>query len=366
MIDWYEPEEISAAMNQRSNNTETRTALRLRIDDFAEAEWTAQAANFLDHSVYQTWAYQEARAEFDRQRMSRFMVLDGDTVVAMAQMRIKSIPLIKLGVGYIQWGPLMRHRAGLTASSADIYTAIKDAYLGKLISVLRIQSCVPDDEDGQENLSALQSSGFELAPQNKPYHTILIPVDRADEEIQAAFSRSWKRNLKKALKRGLTVEMGKGHEHLATFDRLYKDAIARKGFAGLDPSALYRVQERADEAEKPNIIVVSLDGEPVTVLIGSYLGDTAMDLLAANNDKALACGSSYVAYWHAFRAARDAGMSRYDIGGIDAKGNPNVFEFKRRTGGVQQLFIGVVDAFQGGLVRRIFYLTEGLKKKLAR
>jgi lipid II:glycine glycyltransferase (peptidoglycan interpeptide bridge formation enzyme) len=38
-------------------------------------------------------------------------------------------------------------------------------------------------------------------------------------------------------------------------------------------------------------------------------------------------------HWGIVSRLRELGLRRYDLGGVDAKRNPGVFEFKRRMGG---------------------------------
>ena len=58
---------------------------KVLIDDIEPAQWTEYACAFSDYNIYQTWAYQEVRADMDDQKLSRAVVKDEkDDVVAMA------------------------------------------------------------------------------------------------------------------------------------------------------------------------------------------------------------------------------------------------------------------------------------------
>ena len=75
------------------------------IDDFDHLEWEKNAKNFADYSIYQTWPYQEVRAEMAGQELSRVIIKnDKDEVVTMCHVRIKNVNGIGLKIGYVQQG----------------------------------------------------------------------------------------------------------------------------------------------------------------------------------------------------------------------------------------------------------------------
>lgn len=107
-----------------------------------------------------------------------------------------------------------------------------------------------------------------------------------------------------------------------------------------------------------NIIVAFYDGKPVSVHLASNLGDTAVTLLAATNEKGLACFSSYRVWYEGAIAAWREGMKRYDLGGIDPKNNPNVYQFKSRMGGEEHFYIGAFEACTNSIVKNLWRVVE--------
>ena len=124
----------------------------------------------------------------------------------------------------------------------------------------------------------------------------------------------------------------------------------------MDLSVFVRTQRSLLPWQKMNAIVAYHDGEPLTVDVTSYLGDTALGIFQASSEKGLRLRSSYLAWWEALKAAKRAGMKRYDLGGIDPDENPNVYRFKSRMGGTESFHIGVFDSCSNPYAKVMWHL----------
>ena len=63
------------------------------------------------------------------------------------------------------------------------------------------------------------------------------------------------------------------------------------------------------------------------------MGDTAVYLLGAAGAKGRDLLASYLLQWAVIEYAKRKGNRFYDLGGIDQKGNPDVYRFKKRFNG---------------------------------
>jgi len=109
------------------------------VDSVSREEWEGYAANFADYSIYQTWPYQQVRAEMDGQEVSRVIIKDErGHVVTMSQVRIKHVKPLGLRIGYVQWGPLVRATNGTLKCTLGALKALCKAYVGTKIDVFRI------------------------------------------------------------------------------------------------------------------------------------------------------------------------------------------------------------------------------------
>jgi lipid II:glycine glycyltransferase (peptidoglycan interpeptide bridge formation enzyme) len=204
----------------------------------------------------------------------------------------------------------------------------------------------------------LQSSGFEKVPYVRPYHTIIVPMAESEEQLRRNLHQKWRNRLTKSEKAGLVIEQGTDGKYLSAFESLYQLTVERKHFTGLDVKVFAKSQQALNEEEKMNFILAYFNGEPVSVHVGSCLGDTGVAIFVAGNDTGLKCDASNLTWWHWFLSARRAGMKNCELGGIDPVANPGVYQFKSRMGGKEVFYIGAYEACTSGLVRGVWHLAE--------
>jgi len=329
------------------------------VDKLDRTAWECCARNFTDYNVYQTWAYQQVRAEMDRQEVSRVVIRNANgKVVMMCQVRIKHLKPVGLKIGYVQWGPLFRNRDSTIVCSTEALQALCEAYLGNIVNVFRVVPNACNDQVGQTFADILQSAGFVRIQSVKPYQTLMLRIDDSEEEIRKRLHKSFRRDLKTAEKAGIEVREGCDDEFCKILEELYLTSLKRKAFRGLNPQEFIRPQQLLSPTEKMNIIVAYLNGEPVSAHLASSLGDTTVVLLAASNEKGLACGSSYLIWYKGAVSAWRVGMRWYDLGGIDPTNNPNVYKFKSRMGGEEVFHIGAFEICTNSMVKRIWHTSE--------
>jgi lipid II:glycine glycyltransferase (peptidoglycan interpeptide bridge formation enzyme) len=338
----------------------------VHIDDFSRNQWEQCAARFADHSMYQTWPYQQIRGEMDGQQISRALVTGKDgRIAAMCQVRIKKIRLLNMTIGYVQWGPLVCAKDRTLTCTAEALRALRDAYIQDKVDVLRI---VPnlrgDDAVGKQFSKVLEEAGFQLLLKSERYRTLTVRVDDSEEGIRKRLRKSYRRDLKKAEQAGAQIRYGWDEEFCNILEHLYTVSVKRKGFRGLDVQQLLKAQRNLSENEKISIIVADWNGRPASVHATSYLGDTAVVLLAASNEAGLSCGSSYLVWYQAVVTAFRQGMKWCDLGGIDPDRNPNVYQFKSRLGGEEVFHLGTFEAYSGLRARMMWRQVDGLYNRL--
>ena len=329
------------------------------MDDLTREEWEKAAREFSDYSVYQTWSYQQVRSEAAGQKISRALVKnEKGEVVTMCQLRIKPIKLCGLRVGYVQWGPLLNRKDGTDSCSVEALRALRNSYLDKIVNVMRMVPNVCEGDRGQKLSSRLESAGFTYLSKIKSYRTFILPVHDSEENIRKRLRKSYRRDLKYAEKRNIELKEGEDSEFSDILKRLYLESIQRKNFSGLDPEEFIQPQQILCPEEKMKILIAYCEAEPVSVLLISNLGNTGLVLLAANNEKGLKCGASYLVWYEGALTAWRAGMQWYDQGGIDPEKNPNGYQFKSRMGGEEICFIGAFEACSSPWVKNVWRAAE--------
>ncbi|UCC99427.1 MAG: peptidoglycan bridge formation glycyltransferase FemA/FemB family protein [Phycisphaerales bacterium] len=340
-------------------------AYEIIIDGIDRRQWEESARAFSDYNIYQTWAYQQVRAEMDGQELSRAVIKDeADRVVAMGQVRIKRVRWLGLAVGYVQWGPMFRGREKQTACLVEVLDLLRQAYLGTRINILRVAPSIFVGESDNPPSEMFQSGGFEHVGHLAPYRTMVFPLDISEDQMRRRLHRSWRRYLVKAERSDIEIREGADAEYFDILEALYFGALERKGFGGLDPTVFVRAQQLLSNGEKMNAVVAYCQGQPVAAHVTSHLGATGLGLLAAVNEAGLQCAASYLVWWRTLLAAKRAGMKRYDLGGIDPENNPRVFQFKSRIGSEEACHVGAFETCCNRYVRAIWRQAEKIHGRL--
>jgi hypothetical protein len=328
------------------------------IDNFDQNVWQNCTAEFMDDSLYQTWAYQQVRGQQDGQAVSRFIVQNADgNPCLIGQVRIKKVAMLGLRIGYIQWGPLCRKRTGIVDDAAALLTLLKKSYIPSKVNVLRVSPNIFEHESRDLDKHLLQA-GFVKHPQIKPYHTMLFSLDTDEEGIRNRFHSGWRRYLNKAEKSELDIQQGTDQSYIEILDELYHYLLQRKGFEGLSVDTFAQTQRLLPANKKMNVVLARKDQQVVTAHITSHLGDTALGVLAGSSEAALQLNSTYLVWWHTLLAANRAGMKRYDLAGIDPEKNPKVYQYKQRMGAVEARHIGVFEACSSAGVKAVWRMAE--------
>lgn len=339
-------------------------AVQMKVQSVTEDIWEAKAALFADYNLYQTWAYQNARTCGRRQWLSGVEISDNNGLCLLALARIISFPWIRFRVGYLQWGPLLRRKGCSVKIHSESLRLLRDYYLSQGINVLRIVPNIYAAETDSDYKNRIIAAGFEPVERVKRYHTMLFPLDIDEEQMRLKFQNKWRASLRKAEKNGMAVFETQDIQTLYEFEKIYKHSQKRKQFKGLNIQEFIRTQQHLQAEKKLNLIVVKKEDQLLSVDINSYLGDTALGLFQSTTESGLSLGASYLAWWHTFLAAKRAGMRRYDMGGIDPVGNPNVYQYKQRMGGEEGFHLGCFEAYASPWARRLWLLIDGVYSKL--
>jgi lipid II:glycine glycyltransferase (peptidoglycan interpeptide bridge formation enzyme) len=175
--------------------------------------------------------------------------------------------------------------------------------------------------------SYIDSAGLKWIDKNN--RTLYIDLTQSLETIRNNTKRTWRQNLNKAEKRGLTILEGTDIHLFDTVNRLFKETLLRKSFEpGINMEEYRTMQEELPENMKMKIMVCMYDGRPVAGLINSAIGETGIDLIAATGNDGLKLGGNHLLRWNMLEYLKDRGCHFYDLGGIDPKNNPGGYQFK--------------------------------------
>lgn len=334
------------------------------IDNVTKSDWSSLLRLFDDASLYQTWDY--AQVVFPRQKPSRLVVYRGDEVVAMAQARMVTLPLVKRGVAHVAWGPLWRRNgAGRDLDALDAaLAAIDEEYVSRRKLAVRIAPNVAACD--KDVIDLLFRHGYRRA-EVKPYRTIVLDITPPLDRIRKGFTHTWRKCLNKSERNGLEVRCGTSSGIYAEFLATYDEMMERKSFdTGVDAHQWATLQAALPEPEKLQVFMAYHEGGPVAGLVISYLGEKGIGLIGGRSNTGLKMQGSYLLHWHAIGMMKAAGCTKYDLGGIDPERTPGIYHFKAGFGGEEVTHVGVFEYCRDRLSRGVVVGAEALRSVKAR
>jgi hypothetical protein len=349
------------------NHLGTVVRAEVEVDGQTSDSWSAVVDRFEDANIYQTWAYGSVR--WGEGQLSHLVLHREGKILAAAQLRIVKIPVLPAGVAYVRWGPLY-HRKGETTDSADalrMLECLQDEYCKRRGLILQvIPNAFPDSARGVGYVNAIDRAGLRMDCGIQSYRTVMVDLTPSVEFIRKRLDQKWRNQLNGSEKQGLDLEVTDSQEAYQEFCQLYHVMLSRKQFkATVDVGEFGRIQQQLPSNQKMRVFVARKDGQAVGALVCSLLGDTAIYLLGATNDRARELKASYFLHWQAMIWLKSQGACWYDLGGIDSAANPGGYHFKSGFGGIETTQLSPVVSSNGILGDAIHRGVTWLRRKRA-
>jgi lipid II:glycine glycyltransferase (peptidoglycan interpeptide bridge formation enzyme) len=347
---------------------ETGIDFRSDVDTVDENEWNELLRDFHDANLYQTWAYEKKRNS--KENISHFVLKNKEQVVSAAQVRIVSLPVVKIRIGYIRWGPVWHksENEDINILVQSLGALIKE-YVVKRKLVLRILPKLYD-EDLKVFGPILKQEGFYWLRRSKRERTMIMDITRPLEEIRRSMDPKWRNCLNKAEKNGLKIVEGKETKLFDEFIGLYKDLLERKQFDAPNDIMEFRTaQEDLPDDMKMKILLCYENDKLSAGAVFSGIGDTALYLFGAINDLGKQNKSSYLLQWKMIEHLKDNDFRYYDLHGINPTLNRGTYHFKSGLSGKngkEKRFLGSFEAYPDLISRIIVFFAELLRGLLKR
>lgn len=184
----------------------------------------------------------------------------------------------------------------------------------------------------------------------QPRYVFQVPLaGRTEETLLRGFNQLWRRNIKKAAKLGVTVDVG-GYDDLAIFHQIYEETARRDRFT---PRGLPYFQRmyRSLHAEAPERIQLYLarhEGQVHAATLTMRVNRHVWYSYGASTTAGRDLRPSNAIQWRMITDALASGADTYDMRGITDTLDPNdhlfgLLQFKVGTGGYAQEYLGEWD-----------------------
>ncbi|MBI2055724.1 MAG: peptidoglycan bridge formation glycyltransferase FemA/FemB family protein [Candidatus Sungbacteria bacterium] len=298
----------------------------------------------------QTWEWGAFQESLGR-KVGRFFLTDGGENAAAAFTLVRhSLPL-GLSYGYVPRGPVMKKHDAEGEASLGLLKTIR-AWARENFPrfvFLRLEPPL------FSSVAELGDHGFHIPPYYvQPRHNLAVALDKTEDEIVQGFHPSTRSNIRRAERRGVTVEMKRmSEDDYNQFFLMARDTTLRNSGKNTYPSpdyfrSLVKTIPPLTEIYNPEQLSLGIFygyqyGQPAAAHFVLFFGKTATYLYGASFSDRLRSKVSTYLHWAAMREAKRRGLEYYDIGGIDEARWPTLTAFKRQFRGNEFHYIGNVD-----------------------
>ena len=338
------------------------------IDTVDEKAWYGVLERFDDANLFQTWSYGDVRGG---RTLSHLVLRHGGAIVAAAQSRVVTVPVLRVGVAYVRWGPLwkLRGRDPDPEIFRQMLRALRNEYACRRGLVMRLYPVLFED-DAPRFGSMLEEEGFSAAADTIRPRTLRMDLSLPLCGLREGMRAHWRRELKVAERPGLQIIEGTDDELFATFITIYRQMVARKGFVESTDVEDFRAMQRRLPAAFKMRIMLCRSGEDVCAgLVCSAIGNTAIYLLGASGNAERKSRASYLLQWKLIEWLKARGVAVYDLHGINPESNPGTYKFKSDLGGTsgrEVAFLGRFDACASVLSHSCLEWGEALRRLFRR
>jgi Acetyltransferase (GNAT) domain len=339
------------------------------IETLDQEKWHCIVGNFNDATLYQTVPFCTTR--IGSHGCEHLIVSKGTEIVAVAQIRLISVPYTGHLIAYVLSGPLFHCQSDKENWDAFRHAVrgLRAEYVDKRKISLRVNTLLTHD-NAQACFAVFKEEGFSYIQPEISTCTLILDLQRPLDDLRKGLEQKWRNCLNRAEKNGLQIIQGTDDAILDKFLKIYYEMSARKHLAVAgDIKTVKEMQALLPEHFKMNVIVILENGEPTAGVIITGIGKRGIYLFGATADTGMKNKASYLAQWRAIQWLKEMNCTEYDLNGINAESNPGVFSFKNGLcgkNGKQVEILGYFEAHHGITSRIILsaahFANEQLKK----
>jgi hypothetical protein len=175
---------------------------------------------------------------------------------------------------------------------------------------------------GREDIEdALAARGYTVdAPFVAPSATLRIDLTSPLDSILAGMGSSKRRDIRQALRRGVTIKAGE-REDIGVFHALHARTAHEQGFAPLSVSYLQAQWDALRPHSAIQLFIAVYNDRPLAGLWATAFGSTVTYRINGWNREEPQLRPTLACHWHAIQWAKQSGYRYYDLGGLGNRQN---------------------------------------------
>lgn len=269
-----------------------------------------------------------------------FVIKDNGNIVAFASLVIHKLPFGQY-YAYLNKGPVCTDTRD-DDNVADLLEAMITWCASQRILFLR--AALPWEQTSFDTAGLLLRFKTHTSPtQHQPVHSIVLDLNRTNEELLADMKPKGRYNIKVASKHGVQI---RETDDVHAFYELLRKTTTRDNFSGHD-EAYYR-EFLSQLAPSAKLYLAYYDDKPIAGIINTYHNKAAIYYYGVSDNEHRNVMAPYALQWYAIQDARELGCTSYDLFGIAPPDEPHhpwagITSFKEKFGGTHTVFHPTID-----------------------
>jgi len=282
----------------------------ISVEQCADREvWDNEVLDRGGHPM-QLWGWGEVKAAHNWQ-VCRLLVRDDNTVIGLAQVLLRPLPVPFRGMAYIPRGPVVEAKHSETVLD-EVVGYIKQNYNVVSLTVEPDWEAMPEMAGWKQTPNSILMS-----------HTLILDLTQSEDELLSHMTKKTRQYIRKSEKSGVEIRKAKNLEDVAVCMAIYKQTAARAGFA-LHEDAYYE-DIFTNLGPHSQIFMALYQGRVLAFLWLAVSTETAFELYGGMSEEGQELRANYILKWEAIKRMKAWGVRRYDMNGLL---NEGVSKFK--------------------------------------
>jgi lipid II:glycine glycyltransferase (peptidoglycan interpeptide bridge formation enzyme) len=298
-------------------------------------------------------------AEFQKQNSKKvwlFQAKENNAVVGQFLIIKEAIPRIKKNFLYIPFGPTIKTDIGIKKQQEIIKN-----FLEEIKKTAKKENCV---FLRIEPYSPISLFGKTASKRIQPQKTLILGLEKPEEEIFKNFHWKTGYNIKLAQRKGIEVEVfNKSNSDIALYSDIFYNLVFKTGKRqdfGLYPKEYYQnLLDIYSDDFKSELFLAKFQGKFIAAAIAVFFGEKAATLHSGMDYQFRHLKAPYLLRWFQIQEAKKRGFKEYDFWGIDEKKWPGLTYFKKNFNGDEFIYPESKDL----IFRKVWYFIYNFLRK---